>query len=98
MIETIFDLTDSSGKQLYTRLAITPQYSGFAYSGSIVSADSIELRELSAAASVPLVPNSYNVRLFGNNTVTQFNFSLPTGSDNTTQSAANFLVTWAPND
>jgi hypothetical protein len=98
MIQTIFDLVDSSGKQLYTKLVISPDYYGFAYSSSVVSADSIYLHECGASASISLIPNSYSIRLFGNDATTQFNICLPTSSDNTTQSAANFVVSWSPNN
>jgi len=98
MIYTIFDLTDSSGAQLYTKLHISPQQFGFSYSGSIVSADTICVRELREAAGVPLVPNNYRVSLYGRNCATTFDISLPTASDNTTQSAVNFIVDYASNE
>lgn len=92
MIVTTFDLTDSSGTQLYTRLHISPYQYGFNYSGSVVSADSIVLYESGSVATVSLVPNSYQVRLHGRNAETIFDITLPTGSDHTTQSAANFIT------
>jgi hypothetical protein len=98
MITCIFDLTDSSGHQLYTRLHVTPVCHGFNYSGSIISADAIIVHESGSQVSMPLVPNSYAVRLYGRNNETQFNISLPTASDYTTISAANYIVNWLPDD
>ncbi len=92
MILTTFNLTDSSGNEIYSRLQISPAQSGFAYSGSVVSADAIHVLIDKAPASVQLIPNSYTVQGFGRNTETRFFITLPTGSDGTTQSAANYIV------
>ncbi len=86
-------MVDSTDNQLYTRLHISPVQSGFAYSGSIITADAVVARQEDAPVPVPLVPNSYVVQCFGRNTQSTFNMTLPTSSDGTTQSAINFITT-----
>ena len=97
MINVVFDLVDSAGKQLYTRLHISPYETGFNYSGSIVSADSIVVHEQGKQAVVELVPNSYQVRCWGKNADTSFNIILSSSLDNTTQSASNWIYNFVPN-
>ena len=93
MIWTTFDLTDSSGNQLFTRLQISPANSAFAYDGVIIAADTVHLPECSGAASVSLVPNAYAVQCFGRNAETRFFINLPVTIDNTSASAVNYMIT-----
>lgn len=94
MINTIFNLTDASGNELFTRIHIQPYNVPAAYSGSIISADAVIVRELYQSCSVNLVPGSYACRLFGRNTTSEFIISLPTSSDGTTASASDYLVNY----
>lgn len=92
MIWTIFDLIDSAGNQLYTRLHVSPAWDGFAYDGEIITKDTVIVKQFAGPVGVPLVPNSYIVQGFGRNADTRFNIALPIALDNTTQSAVNFIT------
>jgi len=96
MITVYFDIVDSAGGQLFTRLHITPFNSPLPYNGQVVSSDSISLRDICSPVTCSLVPNFYEVTLFGRNTKSQFILNLPTSSDDQTVSASAFMVGCPP--
>ena len=96
MINVYFDITDSSGNQLYTRIHISPFNTPLPYNGAVISSDAVLLRELTSPAFIELVPNSYEVKLLGRNVVSQFILTLPPSSDGTTVSASAFMASMPP--
>lgn len=95
MISTLFDISDASGNVLYTKIHISPIDPPLTYNGSIIAADPVLAKDLkSAAAYVPLVPGNYLVQFVGKITRTEFTISLPSSIDNTTASAAAYVVNY----
>lgn len=96
MINCTFDLKDSGGNELFTKLFISPAIAPIGYSSSIVSNDSVIVLEKGAAITASLIPNTYNVRAIGFNTETNFLITLPTAIDNQTVNAKDYIVTVIP--
>lgn len=96
MIATQFDLTNVTGRQLFTKLHITPYNTPLAYEESIITNDAVIVFETSAAVTVNLVPGTYSIKLFGFNAESKFLISLPINIDNTTVNAADYLVAEPP--
>ena len=84
---------DSAGRQAYSKLRISPYGTPSAYSGSIITADSIVIKEPGQSCSVALAPATYSVRAMGRNCESDFLCYFPSSLDGTTASAAEYIVT-----
>ena len=70
MINVIFDLLTSGGKQVHKRIHISPLNSPIAYSGSyLVVEDTVVESYGNMEVTVPLIPNAYSIRIVGYNNV-----------------------------
>jgi len=92
MISVIFNLTDSSGKQLYTKVHLSPDFTPFTYSGSIILSNTVFVHDIGASTSINLVPGFYDCRLYGTNCESQFRLYFPDSLDYTTVYAADYMV------
>ena len=93
MITCQFDLTNSSGKLLYTRIHISPINAPISYNSTIVSCDSVQVHDIKqASVSIDLVPNYYQVRFLGWNTQTEFIIYLPASEDGNIVNACDYIV------
>lgn len=96
MVNVIFSLKDSGLNEVYAKLYISPAIAPIAYSGSIVSNDTVIVLEAGHSVTVPLVPNTYNVRLIGLNVTTEFLITIPVQVEGTTVNAKDYLVAVVP--
>lgn len=96
MVNVQFDFQDSNGNEIYSKVIISPAIAPIAYSSSIITSDSVTVIEKGQATTVSLVPNTYNVRLIGFNTTTEFLISVPSMAEGTTIRARDYLASVIP--
>jgi len=93
MVNVVFKLTNSHGKQLYSLADISPAISPINYRGSLVCGNAVQVNTQGLSSiTVPLICNTYHIRLTGYNANTQFNILLPGTIDNQTVNAKDYIT------
>jgi hypothetical protein len=93
MINTVFNLLDSNGNAIYTKLFISAVVCPLAYSSSIREDNLIPYSYNGTPLTISLAPNTYIINPLG---LKPFTISLPLAADNTTVNASNYVVSVNP--
>lgn len=96
MTNVTFSLISPSGKPICSKVTISPYATPASYNGSVITNDSVIIKEHTGNFSCSLWPSTYKVDLYGYNARSEFLLSIPTSSDFTTVNAANCLTNLPP--
>ena len=93
MINVIFNLTNCAGKEVYSKIFVSPVEGPWDYSSSVITNDAVVYFDKISPFTASLVPGVYKATMTGKNTDTFFYFNLSSSLDNTTVYVADHLTT-----